>query len=59
MRALEQESGVEADELGEDASFLRNLVLDGRWDDALTLLEVSSISLAKIQRLHGSMEGSG
>lgn len=48
MRALEQESGVEADVLGEDASFLRNLVLDGRWDDALTLLEVRSVHTGKI-----------
>lgn len=40
MRALEHESGVEADVLGDDAAFLRSLVLDGRWEDAVTLLEV-------------------
>lgn len=40
MRALEKEAGVEAAVLGKDASFLRALVLDGRWEDAATLLEV-------------------
>lgn len=40
MRALERETGVEADVLGEDAAFLRTLVMDGRWDETITLLEV-------------------
>ncbi|CAN0304983.1 unnamed protein product, partial [Laminaria digitata] len=39
MRALETEAGVETEDLGEDASFLRALVLDGRWEDAITLIE--------------------
>lgn len=41
MRALEREAGVEADVLGRDAAFLRTLVMDGRWEDVITLLEVS------------------
>lgn len=40
MRALEKESGVEAERLGEDAAFLRALVLDGLWEEAITLIEV-------------------
>ena len=40
MRALETEAGVQTEDLGEDASFLRALVLDGRWEDAITLIEV-------------------
>lgn len=40
MRALEKESGVEAERLGEDASFLRALVLDGLWEEAIALVEV-------------------
>lgn len=40
MRALETESHARAENLGEDAAFLRDLVLDGRWDDAITLIEV-------------------
>ncbi|CAN0165344.1 unnamed protein product [Scytosiphon promiscuus] len=39
MRALETESNSQAEELGEDAAFLRALVLDGRWEDAITLIE--------------------
>lgn len=41
MRALESESKVRAENLGEDAAFLRELVLDGRWEDAITLIKVS------------------
>lgn len=44
MRALEKEAGVEAEPLSENASFFRALVLDGRWDDAITMLEVQSAS---------------
>ena len=42
MRALETEAGVQTEDLGEDASFLRALVLDGRWEDAITLIEAVS-----------------
>lgn len=40
MRALETESKAQAEDFGEDAAFFRALVLDGRWDDAITLIEV-------------------
>lgn len=40
MRALETESKARAENLGEDAAFLRELVLDGRWEDAVTLIKV-------------------
>lgn len=43
MRALEKDTGVDAESFGEDAAFLRGLVLDGRWQDAVTLIEVGRI----------------
>jgi WD40 repeat protein len=39
MRCLEEESGLQVESLGQDASFLRSLVLDGRWGEVDTLLE--------------------
>ena len=34
MRCLEHESGLTVDNYGNDMDFLRNLILDGQWDDA-------------------------
>ncbi len=51
MRALETEAEVPAEELGEDAAFLRELVLDGRWNDAITLIEVRMCSDINARRV--------
>ena len=34
MRCLEHESGLSVDNYGNDLDFLRELVLDGQWEDA-------------------------
>ena len=48
MRALERETGVEAERLGEDAAFLRALVLDGHWNDAITLIKVTTVCVTDV-----------
>ncbi|CAN0547137.1 unnamed protein product, partial [Ectocarpus sp. 12 AP-2014] len=39
MRALEKQAETQAEILGRDAAFLRGLVLDGRWEDVMILIE--------------------
>ncbi|CAN0568255.1 unnamed protein product, partial [Ectocarpus sp. 12 AP-2014] len=40
MRALEKQAETQAEIMGGDAAFLRGLVLDGRWEDVMVLIEV-------------------
>ncbi|CAM9343455.1 unnamed protein product, partial [Phaeothamnion confervicola] len=39
-RVLERDSGLTLVLYGPDIEFLRELILDGRWDDAVILIEV-------------------
>ena len=40
MRCVEKETGVVSEIFDEDLGYFRSLLLDGRWDDALSFVDV-------------------